>query len=59
MASRVAIIGAGPSGLSQLHAFEEARKQGAEVPELRVFERQANWGGLWNWRLADGDRRVR
>ena len=29
MGTRVAIIGAGPSGLAQLHAFEEARKQGA------------------------------
>lgn len=54
MGTRVAIIGAGPSGLAQLHAFEEARKQGADVPELVCFERQSNWGGLWNYTWQTG-----
>jgi trimethylamine monooxygenase len=54
MATRVAIIGAGPSGLSQIHAFEEARKQGANVPEVVCFERQDNWGGLWNYTWQTG-----
>jgi trimethylamine monooxygenase len=54
MASRVAVIGAGPSGLAQLHAFEEARKQGAEVPELVCFEKQTDWGGLWNYTWRTG-----
>ena len=48
MKVRVAIIGAGPCGLGQLHAFEQARKQGADVPELVCFEKQSDWGGLWN-----------
>ena len=54
MTARVAIIGAGPCGLAVLHAFEQARKLGAAVPELVCFERQKDWGGLWdfNWRTG-------
>ena len=35
---RVGIIGAGPSGLAQLRAFEAAKKKGFEVPEVVCFE---------------------
>ena len=51
---RVAIIGAGPSGLAQLHAFEEARRNGAPVSEVVCFERQSDWGGLWNYTWRTG-----
>lgn len=54
MTKRVAIIGAGPSGLAQLRAFETARKAGVEVPELVCFEKQSNWGGLWNYTWRTG-----
>jgi trimethylamine monooxygenase len=54
MASRVAVVGAGPCGLAQLHAFEEARAQGADVPELVCFEKQSSWGGLWNYTWRAG-----
>lgn len=54
MAPRVAVIGAGPCGLAQLHAFEEARAQGADVPELVCFEKQSDWGGLWNYTWRTG-----
>ena len=52
--TRVAIIGAGPCGLAQLHAFERARKQGTEVPEIVCFEKQSDWGGLWNYTWRAG-----
>ncbi len=52
--SRIAIIGAGPSGLAQLHAFEQARKKGAELPEIVCFEKQSDWGGLWNYTWRTG-----
>ncbi len=52
--SRVAIIGAGPSGLAVLRAFESARQQGADIPELVCYERQADWGGLWNYTWRTG-----
>ena len=54
MSARVAIIGAGPSGLGQLRAFEQARKAGAEVPEIVCFEKQSDWGGLWNYTWRTG-----
>ena len=51
---RVGIIGAGPSGMAQLRAFESARKLGAEIPEIVCFEKQSDWGGQWNssWRTG-------
>ena len=51
---RIAIIGAGPSGLAQLRAFEAARRKGAEVPEIVCYEKQSNWGGLWNYTWRTG-----
>lgn len=53
---RIGIIGAGPSGLAQLRAFEAAQKAGADIPEIVCFEKQANWGGMWNytWRTGLG-----
>jgi trimethylamine monooxygenase len=50
----VAIIGAGPSGLAALRAFESARKKGAEIPELVCYERQSDWGGIWNYTWRTG-----
>ena len=52
--TRVAVIGAGPSGLAQLHAFERASRQGVEVPEIVCFEKQSDWGGLWNYTWRAG-----
>lgn len=54
MPPRVAIVGAGPSGMAQLHAFEEARNNGADVPKLVCFEKQGDWGGLWNYTWRSG-----
>lgn len=54
MTVRVAIIGAGPSGLAQLRAFQSAAAKGAEIPELVCYERQGDWGGLWNYTWRTG-----
>lgn len=53
---RIGIIGAGPSGLAQIRAFEAAKKKGEEVPEIVCFEKQSDWGGMWNytWRTGVG-----
>ncbi len=53
---RIGIIGAGPSGLAQLRAFEAAKRNGEEVPEIVCFEKHSNWGGMWNytWRTGVG-----
>tara|TARA_B110000046_G_scaffold89639_1_gene97687 strand:- start:13 stop:1470 length:1458 start_codon:yes stop_codon:yes gene_type:complete len=54
MTKRVAIIGAGPSGLAQLRAFQSAKDNGEEIPEVVCFEKQSNWGGLWNYSWRTG-----
>lgn len=53
---RIGIIGAGPSGLAQLRAFEALEKAGVETPEIVCFEKQRHWGGMWNytWRTGVG-----
>ena len=54
MTAKVAILGAGPCGLAVMHAFEQVRKSGGDIPELVCFEKQSDWGGLWNldWRTG-------
>ena len=52
--TRVAVIGAGPSGLAQLRAFQSAAQKGAEIPEIVCFEKQSDWGGLWNYTWRTG-----
>jgi trimethylamine monooxygenase len=54
MSKRVAVIGAGPSGLAQLRAFQSAAQKGAEIPEVVCFEKQSDWGGLWNYTWRTG-----
>ncbi|MDX1400585.1 MAG: NAD(P)/FAD-dependent oxidoreductase, partial [Kiloniellales bacterium] len=54
MTSRVAVVGAGPSGLAQLRAFQSAKSKGAEIPEIVCFEKQDDWGGLWNYSWRTG-----
>ena len=54
MVKRVAVIGAGPSGLAQLRAFQSAASKGEGIPEIVCFEKQSDWGGLWkyDWRTG-------
>jgi len=52
--TRVAIIGAGPCGTAQLRAFASAREKGAEIPEIVCYEKQEDWGGLWNYSWRTG-----
>jgi len=54
MQKRVAVIGAGPSGLAVLRAFQSAAAKGTEIPEIVCFEKQDNWGGLWNYTWRTG-----
>ena len=54
MNKKVAIIGAGPSGLAQLRAFKASEEKGEDIPEIICFEKQDNWGGLWNYSWRTG-----
>ena len=49
MKKRVAVIGAGPSGLAQLRAFQSAQAKGAEIPEVVCFEKQSNCDHSNSW----------
>lgn len=40
--------------MAQLRAFESAERQGHDVPELVCFEKQADWGGQWNYTWRTG-----
>jgi len=53
MTKRVAIIGAGPSGLAQLRAFA-ADPDPEGGPEVVCYEKQSDWGGLWNYTWRTG-----
>ena len=54
MSKRVAVIGAGPCGLAQLRAFQSAKEKGADIPDIVCFEKQSDWGGLWNYSWRTG-----
>ncbi|GGZ95304.1 potassium transporter [Ignatzschineria ureiclastica] len=51
---KIAILGAGPSGLAQLRAFQALKNQGQEIPEIVCYEKQDDWGGVWryNWETS-------
>jgi len=52
---KIAILGAGPSGLAQLRAFEAARLSGVEdLPEIICYEKQTEIGGMWNYTWRTG-----
>jgi trimethylamine monooxygenase len=52
--TRVAIIGAGPCGLSQLQAFAKSGASAADQPKIVCFDKQDDWGGLWHYTWRTG-----
>jgi len=52
--TKVAIIGSGPCGLSILRAFQQAQEKGQKIPEIVCYEKQEDWGGLWNYSWRTG-----
>ncbi len=53
--TRIAILGAGPSGLAQIRAFESLRKAGVtDLPEIVCYEKQNDIGGMWNYTWRTG-----
>ena len=54
MSKRIAVIGAGPCGLAQLRSFQSAEAGGTEIPEIVCYEKQDDWGGLWNYTWRTG-----
>ena len=52
--TKVAIIGSGPCGLSLLRAFQQAEEKGQKIPAIVCYEKQEDWGGLWNYSWRTG-----
>ena len=52
--TKVAIIGSGPCGLSMLRAFQQAEEKSQTIPEIVCYEKQEDWGGLWNYSWRTG-----
>ena len=54
MVGKICIIGAGPSGLSVLCWFAKMAWDGKLIPEIVCYEKQSDWGGLWNYTWRTG-----
>ena len=55
MSLKIAILGAGPSGLAQLRSFVSAQLAAhEEMPEIVCFEKQSDLGGMWNYTWRTG-----
>ena len=48
---RVCIIGAGPSGMSVMYQIKQLYPQDIE---FECYEKQATWGGQWNFTWRTG-----
>ena len=52
---KVCVIGAGPSGMNFLLHMQRFKQAGANnVPVITCYEKQDNWGGLWNYTWRTG-----
>ena len=52
--TRICVIGGGPTGLSVLCWFAKMLRQGRKIPEIVCYEKQQNYGGLWNYTWRTG-----
>ena len=51
---KICVIGAGPSGMSLLCWAAKLAREGRDVPQIVCYEKQSNWGGLWNYNWRTG-----
>ncbi|OWF47072.1 Senecionine N-oxygenase [Mizuhopecten yessoensis] len=51
---RVCLIGAGPSGMSFLYHNSKLKAAGKKCADVVCYEKQSNWGGLWNYTWRTG-----
>ncbi|XP_033731572.1 dimethylaniline monooxygenase [N-oxide-forming] 1-like, partial [Pecten maximus] len=51
---RVCVIGAGPGGMSFLYQNNKLKAAGKGCVDVVCYEKQSNWGGLWNFTWRTG-----
>ncbi|XP_069129459.1 trimethylamine monooxygenase-like isoform X1 [Argopecten irradians] len=51
---RVCLIGAGPGGMSFLYQNEKLKAAGKKYADVVCYEKQSDWGGLWNYTWRTG-----
>ncbi|XP_069131059.1 trimethylamine monooxygenase-like [Argopecten irradians] len=51
---RVCVIGAGPCGMSFLYQNKKYQQDGDVDLDVVCYEKQSNWGGLWNYTWRTG-----
>ena len=51
---KICVIGAGPSGLSVLRSFESDNLLKNSNYNITCYEKQSDWGGLWNYSWRTG-----
>ncbi|XP_033742268.1 flavin-containing monooxygenase FMO GS-OX3-like [Pecten maximus] len=51
---RVCVIGAGPGGMSFLYQNNKLKAAGKRCADVVCYEKQSNWGGLWNYTWRTG-----
>ena len=51
---RIAVIGAGPSGMSAIIQLKLRMDEGLGPFEVVGFEKQETWGGVWNYTWRTG-----
>ena len=51
---KVCLIGAGPSGMSMMYHLNKLAQSGRQIPQITCYEKQADWGGLWNYSWRTG-----
>ena len=40
--------------VNALRSFEQAEKKGEKIPQIVCFDKQEDWGGLWNYSWRTG-----
>ena len=51
---RIAVIGAGPAGMSAIIQLKFRMDEGLGPYEVVGFEKQETWGGVWNYSWRTG-----
>ena len=57
--NKVLVIGAGPTGMCFLYHYNKLKAAGRQLPDVVCYEKQSDWGGMWNYTWRTGKKRNR